>query len=85
MNNIKQTKMMEELVKILPEIIEVDETSEMKLAGQVGMTGPEISENIAAEGSALRAIRLLLDKVDEQQTWGHLRRVLTPENHYLWL
>ncbi len=33
----------------------------------------------------LRALRLLLDEVDPKQQWGGLRKVLTPEGHYLWL
>ena len=78
-------KMMEELVKILPEIIDVDESSEMKLADRAGMTPPDFREELLVEGAALRAIRQLLEKLDEQQTWGHLKRVLTPEDHYLWL
>ncbi len=38
-----------------------------------------------AEGSALRALRLLLDKKDPRHHWGGLEKVLTPEGHYLWL
>jgi internalin A len=37
------------------------------------------------EGMELRALRQLLDKVDEKQEWGGLKKVLTPEGHYLWL
>jgi internalin A len=51
-----------------------------------------LAENIAettdpdrAEGAALRSMRLLLDRVDPQQQWGGLRKILTPEGHYLWL
>jgi internalin A len=36
-------------------------------------------------GAALRALRELLDKKDPQHYWGGLRKVLTPEGHYLWL
>jgi hypothetical protein len=36
-------------------------------------------------GAALRAIRKLLDEKDPTQHWGGLRRILTPEGHYLWL
>jgi hypothetical protein len=38
-----------------------------------------------ASGSALRQIRTLLEKQDPSQEWGGLRKVLTPEGHYLWL
>ena len=40
---------------------------------------------VQAEGATLRALRQLLDEVDAAQSWGGLRQVLTPENHYLWL
>lgn len=38
-----------------------------------------------AHGAALRQIRALLDQLDPSQHWGGLRKVLTPEGHYLWL
>lgn len=38
-----------------------------------------------AKGAPLRALRQLLDKKDQYQTWGALEKVLTPEGHYLWL
>jgi GTPase SAR1 family protein len=38
-----------------------------------------------ASGAALRALRKLLDEKDPQQHWGGLKKVLTPEGHYLWL
>jgi len=37
------------------------------------------------QGAPLRALRQLLDEFDPQQHWGGLRKVLTPEGHYLWL
>ena len=37
------------------------------------------------QGAALRALRHLLDGQDSQQHWGELKKVLTPEGHYLWL
>ena len=37
------------------------------------------------EGFQLRALRVLLDEVDKAHEWGGLRKVLTPEGHYLWL
>jgi internalin A len=33
----------------------------------------------------LRMFRQLLDEVDEHHEWGGLKKVLTPEGHYLWL
>jgi len=36
-------------------------------------------------GAALRALRQLLDEKDPGQHWGGLKKVLTPEGHYLWL
>ncbi|WP_190240910.1 COR domain-containing protein [Nostoc sp. 'Peltigera membranacea cyanobiont' 210A] len=38
-----------------------------------------------ADGAALRALRQLLEEKDPQQHWGGLKKVLTPEGHYLWL
>lgn len=38
-----------------------------------------------AGGAALRALRALLEEKDPQGHWGGLRKVLTPEGHYLWL
>ena len=37
------------------------------------------------EGAELRAVRKLLDEVDAKHEWGGLKKVLTPEGHYLWL
>ena len=36
-------------------------------------------------GAALRALRQLLDDKDSRHDWGGLSKVLTPEDHYLWL
>lgn len=38
-----------------------------------------------AEGRSLRIHRNLLDLKDPLHDWGGLKRVLTPEGHYLWL
>jgi hypothetical protein len=35
--------------------------------------------------AALVALRQFLDEKDPEQRWGGLRKVLTPEGHYLWL
>jgi small GTP-binding protein len=37
------------------------------------------------QGADLRALRHLLEEQDSQQHWGGLKKVLTPEGHYLWL
>jgi len=37
------------------------------------------------EGFQLRALRILLDEVDRAHEWGGLKKVLTPEGHYLWV
>ena len=37
------------------------------------------------EGASLRGLRRLLDELDPSQHWGALKKVLTPEGHYLWL
>ncbi|MHC4528819.1 MAG: hypothetical protein ACYTEX_11960 [Planctomycetota bacterium] len=49
-------------------------------AGIGGREGPE-----RIEGAPLRALRRLLDEVDAKQHWGGLKKILTPEGHYLWL
>ncbi len=72
-------KLMQELVKNLPDI----ETKhpEPDYARRIGME----EEKRRAEGADLRALCLLLDVKDPQQVWGGLKKVLTPEGHYLWL
>ena len=50
--------------------------------------GPEFGRDDGGEravGAGLRALRQLLDEKDPNHRWGGLRRVLTPEHHYLWL
>ena len=37
------------------------------------------------QGATLRALRRLLNQQDPQQYWGGLKKVVTPEGHYLWL
>ena len=46
---------------------------------------PDAPGFIEAEGAGLRALRILLDRLDPQQNWGGLTKVLTLEGHYLWL
>lgn len=74
----KDIKLMEELVKKLPD---VKGSSERDTSDLTDSALP--SERI--EGAALRALRKLLDRKDPQQQWGGLKKVLTPEGHYLWL
>ena len=77
----KDIQLMQELVNLMPEIVESDE---MRLAD--GMEHRrEPAEDVFVEGAGLRAVRLLLEKLDAQQVWGGLQRILTPEGHYLWL
>ena len=67
-------KLMEELVKKLPDI---ERASDRPLDETL------LPERF--EGAPLRALRTLLDEVDPQRHWGGLKKVLTPEGHYLWL
>jgi len=66
-----------ELMKEIAELPDIKEANESAL----GKTAdPE-----QIQGAALRTLRYLLDKKDPQQYWGGLKKVLTPEGHYLWL
>ena len=64
-------ELMKELVDNLPVHQDADNLASME---------PE-----RVQGAALRVLRYLLDKKDPQQQWGGLKKVLTPEGHYLWL
>ena len=72
-----QIKLMEELAKKLAErdYIEAELLERTRVGGK--------AERI--EGMELRMFRQLLDEVDEHHEWGGLKKVLTPEGHYLWL
>ena len=72
-----QIKLMEELAKKLGE----RDYMEAELLERTGAGGK--AERL--EGMELRALRKLLDEVDAKQEWGGLKKVLTPEGHYLWL
>jgi internalin A len=72
-----QIKLMEELAKKLTE-------RDYALA-HIEAIFEERGEPERIEGMELRALRTLLDKEDPQQEWGGLKKVLTPEGHYLWL
>lgn len=67
-----------ELIKLLPDIEEFN---------QHGFTVriEESHHPEHASGAALRALRVFLEKQDPNKYWGGLRRILTPEGHYLWL
>jgi len=74
-------KMMTELIKVMPDLIDDRELDLVRKSEAVG----DHEDMERAHGAALRAIRQLLDEVDSGQNWGNLRKVLTPEGHYLWL
>jgi hypothetical protein len=61
---------MEELVELLPTSLPAAESH---------------GEHGHAEGPTLRTLRHLLDELDPASRWGGLRKILTPEQHYLWL
>jgi hypothetical protein len=73
-----QLKMMEELAKKLGD---GEDTGRAALIGGIGKVG-RLEQ---AEGAPLRALRELLDEVDTKHHWGGLKKILTPEGHYLWL
>lgn len=74
--------LMEELAKLLPNI-----EYKKKLANISSETSGFLGDSYVQriEGAALRGVRNLLEEKDPRQEWGHLRRILTPEGHYLWL
>jgi hypothetical protein len=75
-------KLMDELVKKLPEMkgIRYDSFDDPNRSATFIDSRTE-----RLEGAALRALRKLLDEKDPEQVWGGLKRILTPEGHYLWL
>jgi len=73
--------LIEQLLQVLPDIRE-DPEPRLAKAMHEATDGLDAQR---AEGAALRALRLLLDEKDPEQHWGELRKVLTPEGHYLWL
>ena len=74
-----QLDLMKELVKKLPE---VEDRSEPEFR-RYSEKSHDPRDPIA--GSALRALRQLLDDKDPDHTWGGLNRTTTPEGHILWL
>jgi hypothetical protein len=71
-------ELMKEMAAKLPDI---KDSEDLELASTVC----DVADPECAEGAALRALRQLLDEKDPQQHWGGLKKVLTPEGHYLWL
>jgi hypothetical protein len=69
---------MKEMAAKLPDIKDYED---LELAGTVG----DVADPERVEGAALRALRQLLEEKDKEQHWGGLKKVLTPEGHYLWL
>ncbi len=72
-------KLTEELVKKLPEITESKDRRLAEKSAEYGMREER------AEGAALRRLRSFLDEKDPDHDWGGLKKILTPEGHYLWL
>jgi hypothetical protein len=70
--------MNELLAELLPESAQEEE---LGLAEALG----ETTEGRLFRARALRAVRQLLDMKDPSRHWGALKKVLTPEGHYIWL
>ncbi|GBE92899.1 COR domain-containing protein [Nostoc cycadae] len=73
-------ELFKELADKLPEI---QDATDLELADKIAR-GEDLDPE-RADGAALRALRQLLEEKDPQQHWGGLKKVLTPEGHYLWL
>ena len=69
---------MEQLAKSLP-------CDEHAILAQGDKPGGSLTAERSVEGASLRTLRQLLDQLDPKQHWGGLRKILTPEGHYLWL
>ena len=54
-------------------------------ATEVWRTGLIHGMRGCVRGALLCGLRTLLDELDPARDWGGLRKVLTPEGHYLWL
>ncbi|TKJ40235.1 GTPase [candidate division LCP-89 bacterium B3_LCP] len=71
-------ELMKELANKLPESKKFFENGDIR--------GYDVSDHPARfEGADLRELRQLLDKEDDRQLWGGLRKTETPEGHFLWL
>ncbi len=74
--------LMQALIDKLPEVEDADTAS---LAGEIGVAQENDARPSRFQGSALRALRELLDELDPNHHWGELQKTLMPEGHYLWL
>ncbi len=72
-------KFMKEILKILPDLNDLALNNPAEFDLKTPNQGPYF------EGAALRALRKFLDDQDPAQHWGGLKKILTPEGHYLWL
>ncbi|MEH2149406.1 leucine-rich repeat domain-containing protein [Nostoc sp.] len=73
-------ELFKELAAKLPEL---KQSEDLELADKIAR-GEDLDPE-CADGEALRALHQLLEEKDPQQHWGGLKKVLTPEGHYLWL
>ncbi len=71
-------KLMTEFVKMLPDLEEATEYGLEDFAEETG-------DPHRVTGAALRALYRFLDEKDPKRHWGGLKKVLTPEGHFLWL
>ena len=69
--------LMKALVDKLPDV-----TTARDLKGEYEL---EEGDKSRAGGASLRSLRHLLTELDPKQEWGGLRKMLTPEGHWLWL
>jgi hypothetical protein len=76
-------ELMNELLAHLPQLGQGD-FDEMEGLDRL-IDDPLRGPRFEASGAALRQIRALLEEQDPTQKWGGLRKLLTPEGHYLWL
>jgi internalin A len=70
---------MQKLSEKIPESLDEARGSQLIRTMHEGYTPQQ------ASGAMLRALKLLLEEKDKQQTWGGLKRILTKEGHHLWL
>ena len=75
----KHINFMDQLVNKLPSIEGTEGHRYLRDIAEGGTGGEHTS------GVALRMLRQLLEEKDPKQVWGGLRKVITPEGHYLWL
>ena len=75
-------ELMKQLGERLPEI---EGSREFELSGGIGKGSSQNIDPEYLQGANLRGLHELLKEKDPQQHWGGLKKVLTPEGHYLWL